>query len=286
MGCCKGISQCILLLTNSLIFVIAAGALGLSVYIFNDAVASSLTKVNFLSGLAIVSGVLMMFAILGCKTACNPPEKKCSKCLYLTILLVLFLVEFIAAGYVSNLGHAIEVAKQKVDAKVHIDAKVNKAAEDTLVFLHDQLEDLYRAESCKGGGADNSGSQYSKPFDFSTVHCKTKKASDAFVILFKDASIDSKQEFDAYSKCTQDTKFSIRSKDFTESFCGSESHILKIAHQYSRYLVWFPVTLAALTFLLLIATICVIAQKNNERRRVILVQRGEEPLRRVQMAGP
>jgi len=279
--CTKGSSQCVLLVTNTLIFIISGAALGVTIYIFLDAVAKSLTKVNLLTVVGVASIALMIFAILGCCAALTPPQKKCSKCCYLTILLVLFLAEFVAAGYVFNLGHALEVANDK---GFNVQGGVDKAAEDAVVFLHDQLESLYNDEHCQGGSAKGSA----LPLNFTKVTCNNQKVTDAFKTILQDPSITTKQELSSYNNCTTDTRMSSSGKpnDFTQAFCGSETHIVSLARKYSKYLVWFPVALAGLTFILLVSTICLIAQKNQQRHQQIRLQRGQEPLHRVQMAGP
>lgn len=272
--CRKGTSQCILLSTSTLIFLIAAAAMGVSIYIYLDAVAKSVTRVSLLTVIGSVSLALMSFAIMGCKAAVTPPQKKCSRCMYLTVLLVLFLAEFIAAGYVFNLGHALDVAKEKgFDIRGNVTTKVDKAAEDALTFLHDQLNDLYVDESCTGGAA--AGDKL--PIHFGEVSCKKKGAQDAFHELFKGAAIETQPALETYTNCTANPKFSKSNKDFTQSFCGSETHIVSLARKYARYLVWFPVALAGLTFILLVATICLIAAKNKERRQQIRMMDGREP---------
>lgn len=275
--CRKGTSQCILLSTSTLIFLIAAAAMGVSIWIYLDAVAKSVTRVSLLTVIGIVSLALMMFAVMGCKAAVTPPQKKCSRCMYLTVLLVLFLAEFIAAGYVFNLGHALDVAKEKgFDIRGNVTTKVDKAAEDALTFLHDQLNDLYIDESCTGGAA-RSIPGGTLPIHFNEVTCKKKGAQDAFHALFKGAAIETQLALETYTNCTADPKFSKSNKDFTQSFCGSEVHIVSLARKYARYLVWFPVALAGLTFILLVATICLIAAKNKERRQHIRLMDGREP---------
>lgn len=282
--CTKGTSQCVLLCTNALIFLVAAGALGVTIYIFFDAVGKSLTHVSLLTVIGIASIALMLFSILGCKAAATPPEKKCSKCMYLTILLVLFLAELVAAGYVFDLGNSLQVAKDK---GFDVRDKTDKAAENALVFLHDQLNDLYGEEQCQGGAAEGA----TVPFSFTQVHdCKTEAIDGAFLTIFKDAKIDSPALFAAYTNCTTDDRMTPGGgtpSEFTQSFCGSETHIVSLAHKYSQYLVWFPVALAILTFVLLVSTICLIAAAQKERRRQIRLLRGEDPFNsRVQMAGP
>lgn len=281
--CTKGTSQFVLLATNTLIFLVSAASLGVSVYIFYDAAAKSLSKVSLLTVVGIASLALMLFSIIGCKAAVTPPQKKCSKCLYLTILLFLFMAEFIAAGYVFNLGHALEAAKSK---GFNLKGDVDKAAENALVFLHNQIKELYDDEQCQGGGA--SGAQI--PFNFTAVKCKTKRVDDAFrAILQTDASITN-QTLASYTNCTTDAKFTpsgSKPTDFTQAFCGSEANIVTLAHRYSRYIVWFPVALAVLTMLLLISTICLMGQKNQRRQvDVRLLQTGQEYPHRVQLAGP
>merc|ERR1719313_2754166 len=191
----------------------------------------------------IASIVLMFFSCLGCKTALNPPYKKCSRCMYLSILMILFILEFVAAGYIFNLGHALEVAKEH---HYDVEGGVNKAAEDALVFLHNQLTEFYNDEKCTGG---ESIGYPTLPFNFTTVTCKRKK----------------------------DQRFTYNgsSATFTQTFCGSEEHIVSLAQKYSHYLVWFPVALAALTFILFVATLCVIA---NNRRQIREQQQQRAPL--------
>jgi len=275
--CTKGTSQCVLLVTNTLIFLCAAGALGVTIYIFNDVLAKSLSKVNLLTVVAIFSVALMLFAMLGCRTATSPPKKKCSKCIYLTLLLVLFLAEFVAAGYIFNISNALQVAK---DHHFDVKSNVDKAATQALHFLHDQLDELYNQESCKGGAA--TGTQ--TPFHFTKVVCKTQAVNVAFRALLTDPTVATPSDLDSYKKCTVDKAYTQPASAFTQAFCGSEANIVTLAHRYSRYLVWFPVVLAGLTFVLLISTICLMAQKNQ--RRQVLLNQGQQPINRVQMSGP
>jgi len=285
MGACgKGISQCILLTTNTLIFLIAAGSLGVSVYFFHDIAALAMTKFPLLVVVAIAAVVLMIFSCLGCKTALNAPQKRCSRCLYLSTLLVLFIAEFVAAGYIFNFGHALEVAKEH---RFDVRSAVHLASEDALVFLHNSLNDLYVAEKCAGGG------QFQKklPFNFTEVQCKTKSSTQAFHSLFHDSIISTAHELQRYENCTADPSFDtgilhIGTNNFTQAFCGSEAHIASLANQYAGYLVWFPVCLAALTLIHLVATICMMAQKTHRDRSVRTLRGAQEPLHRVQIASP
>jgi hypothetical protein len=277
--CSEGTSKCILLTSNTLIFLIAGASLGVTLYIFFDIAAKSLTKGSLLTVIAIVSVALMLFAMLGCKAALTPPSKKCSKCMYLTILLVFFLAEFVVAGYIFNLGHALDVAKDK---GFNVTSEVNKAAEDALVFLHDSLNDLYKDEQCKGGGATNNEKI---PFGFNAITCKTQKVDDAFKQIFQsNRVINETEDYDIYTNCTADPKFKKEgSADFTQAFCGSEAHIVSLATEYARYIKWFPVALAALTFVLLVATICLIAQRQQRSQRQVRLHQGDQ---RLQMANP
>lgn len=276
----KGFSRCILFTANTLIFLLAAGAMGVTGYIFSNVAAKAVTKMSLLTVVAIVSVALMLFALIGCKAAVTPPQRKCSKCCYLTILLVLFLAEFVAAGYIFNLDHALEKARDK---GFDIQGNATKAAEDAVVFLHDQLEDLYKDEGCTGGGADAS----KLPFGFTEVHCKTQAVDDAFRTILTAEKVTTDNQLQTYRKCTTDEKFtpSGSPSNFTQAFCGSESNIVSLAHKYTKYLVWFPVLLAGLTFILLVATLCLLAQKQQQLQRQIRVERGQEPLHRVQMGG-
>lgn len=275
----KGLSKCILWTTNTLIFLIAGGALGVSMYLFFDAVAKSLTKVSLLTVIGIVSVALMLFSMLGCKAASTPPEKKCSKCMYLTILLVLFLAEFVAAGYVFNLGHALQVAQDK---GFDVEGNVTQASENAVVFLHDQLESLYTDEKCTGGAA--TGTKI--PFNFTKVQCATQPVSDTFHTLLTAETVSTEEQQKTFTHCTTDAKFTpagSNPSDFTQAFCGSEANIVSLAHKYAQYLVWFPALLAGLTFILLVATICLIAQKQQERQRQIRMDGGRQAF---QMANP
>lgn len=261
--CVKGTSQGILLVVNTLIFIAAAGALSVSIWAFSSVVVKSLTQTSLLAVIVAVSTVLIFFSVLGCRTALAPPQKKCSKCAYLTILFVLFLAEWAAAGYVYNVGNALQVAK---DNHFNVQHGVDKAAEDALRFLHDQLNNMYTQEECQGGAATGAKT----PFNFSTVHCKTVAVDDAFITLFQDSTITN-TELGRYTNCTTDAAYTNATSTpspFTQSFCGSETHIASLAHKYSKYLMWFPVTLAGLTFILLVSTICLIAEKNQRRVRL------------------
>jgi len=267
--CVKGTSQGILLVVNTLIFIAAVGALSVSIWAFSSVLVKSLTKTSLLAVIVAISTVLIFFSVLGCRTALTPPTKKCSKCVYLTILFVLFLAEWAAAGYVYNVGNALQVAKDN-----HVDVKqgVDKAAAEALHFLHDQLQNMYTQEDCHGGAATSKIS----PFNFSTVSCKTEAVTEAFSTLFKDNTVTNADRV-KYANCTTDlafTKASSTPSPFTQSFCGSETHIASLAHKYAKYLLWFPVALAGLTFILLVSTICLIAEKNQRRVRLQHGQRG------------
>jgi hypothetical protein len=278
--CAQGTSQCVLLVTNTLIFLCAAGALGVTIYMFNNVLAKSLSKVNLLTIVGIFSVALMLFAMLGCRTATSPPKKKCSKCIYLTLLLVLFLGEFVAAGYIFNISNALQVAK---DHHFDVTSHVDEAATKALHFLHDQLDDLYNQESCRGGAA--TGTQ--TPFNFTKVVCETQSANDAFNTLLTDPTVATQSDFKSYKKCTVDKAYTQPASAFTQAFCGSQANIVTLAHRYSRYLVWFPVVLAGLTFILLVSTICLMAQKNQQhQRRQVQLNQGQQPINRVQMSGP
>lgn len=279
--CTAGCSKTILLFANTLIFIIAAGALGVVAYIFFDEVGKALTKVSLLTVVGIVSLSLMVFALLGCKAAVTPPQRKCSKCMYLTILLVLFLAEFAAAGVIFNVKNSLQVLK---DHHFDVESDVDKATVSTLHFLHDQLNDFYNDQNCSGGAASLNKSL---PLSFTAVQCPSKPAEDAFHAILQD-KIDTAKAYATYEKCYKDPAFTPAGKapsDFTQAFCGSEANIVSLAQKYDRYLVWFPVALAGLTLLLLIATICLIAQKDQDRRRRVRLQGGVQPIH-AQMAGP
>lgn len=261
--CVKGTSQSILLVVNTLIFIAAAGALSVSIWAFSSVLIKSLTKTSLLAAIVAVSTILIFFSVLGCRTALTPPQKKCHKCAYLTILFVLFLAEWAAAGYVYNVGNALQVAK---DNRFDVKQGVDKAAEDALHFLHDQLQSMYTQEECQGGAATGTIA----PLNFSTVHCKTEAVTDAFSTLFQDNHVTI-TEYVNYTNCTTDaafTKATSTPSPFTQSFCGSETHIASLAHKYAKYLMWFPVALAGLTFILLVSTIFLIAEKNQRRVRL------------------
>jgi len=281
-NCSRGVSQCILLTTNTLIFIIAAAGAGFTTYVFYDSAAKALTRMSLLTAVFVASLALMIFSCLGCRTASQAPRKKCSRCLYLSILLVLFIAEFAVAGYIFNLGHALDVAKDH-----HFDVKrgVNKAAEDALVFIHNQLSDLYVDEKCTGGAPN--ASYPNVPFNFTEVECKTDGATRAFHSLLQDNTIEDHVALLRYTNCTADENFKYdgSSSDFTKTFCGSEAHVVSLANRYAQYLVWFPVMLAALTFILLVATICMIADMTRrDRIRAQTLRGAQEPLQPVQIA--
>jgi len=266
MGACgKGISQCILLTTNTLIFLIAAGSLGASVYVFHDTAALAVMKFSLLMVLAIAAIVLMIFSCLGCKTALDAPQKSCSRCLYLLILFVLFIAELVAAGYIFKFDHALEVAKEH-----HFDVQsaVNSASEDALVFLHNSLNDLYVAEKCTGGVRTRE----KLPFHFTPVECKTESTTQAFHTLLQDSTMSTADELQRYENCANDPRFELK------AFCGSKAYILSLANLYAHYLAWFPVCLAALTFILFVATVCMMAQKTQRDRSVRTMRGAQEPL--------
>jgi len=303
MGACgKGVSQCILLTTNTLIFLIAVASLGASVFVFRDALASATTKLSVLRTLdfpaddlaklhdfvgsarsvlmvvAIAAIVLMIFSCLGCKTALNPPERRCSRWLYLSILLVLFIAECGAGCVMFNLIHALGVAKEhQLDGH----SAMNSASEDALVVLHNKLSDLYASEKCTGG----EQSRERLPFHFTKVECKTASSSQVFHFLFLDSVISTEEERKRYEQCTANPSFEVITEShelstttFNQAFCGSEAHIVSIADYYANILAWFPVCLAALTFILLVATICMMAQKTQHDQKGRTVRGAQEPL--------
>merc|ERR1719498_1846192 len=92
----------------------------------------------------------MGFSILGYKTALNPPGKnKRHRCMYLSLLLMLFFAEFFAARVIFNAGHTFQLAQTHHFA---VQSASDKAAKnDALVFLHDQLAELYDGAKCQGG---------------------------------------------------------------------------------------------------------------------------------------
>jgi hypothetical protein len=258
--CVAGVSQCVLLVSNTLIFLVAGGSLGVCIYLFHDEVASSLTNINILTLAAIISVPIMLFALLGCKTAHNPPVKKCSRCLYLSILLILFLAEFIIGGLVYNVSNSLQLAK---DHNFDIQGDANKAARTAVHFLHDQLDNFYDREDCQGGAANGT----SIPIGFEPILCKSSANVDTISAIFKNHVIRDSSALYMYTNCTSDpayTPVGEKPSDFTQAFCGSQSNIVSLAQKYSNYLMWFPIGLGVLTFLLLIATICIIGQKNKQ----------------------
>lgn len=261
LRCIAGVSEGVLFITNTLIFLAAAGSLGLCIYLFHDEVASSLTKVNLLTVAIILIVPMMLFAFLGCKTACNPPERKCSRCLYLTILLLLFLVEFAIGGLVYNVCNALQVAK---DNNFDIEGDTKQAARTVRNFIHDQLDDYYDSQDCHGGAAKSS----TFPIEFQKISCKSSASTDAMSAIFKMDVIDDEKAFHTYQACTTDSAFTPRGEkpsDFTQAFCSSQANIVKLAEKYSNYLLWIPVGLGILTLVLLISTMFVIGQKKRER---------------------
>jgi hypothetical protein len=261
LRCVASVSEGVLVVTNTLIFLIAAGSLGVCIYLFHDEVASSLTKVNLLTVVVVLTVPMMIFAFLGCRTALNPPARKCSRCLYLTILLLLFLVEFAIGGLVYNVCNALQVAK---DNHFDIEGDAQKAARTVRNFIHDQLDDYYDKQDCHGGAAKS----LTLPIEFQTISCKSSASTDAMKTILKDEVINDEQAFHTYQVCTMDSSYTPRGEkpsDFTQAFCGSQANIVKLAEKYSNYLLWVPVGLGILTLVLLIATMFVIGQKKRER---------------------
>jgi ABC-type multidrug transport system fused ATPase/permease subunit len=272
--CIAGVSQGVLLVSNTLLFLIAAGSLGLCIYLFHDEVASSLTKVSILTIAAIISVPMMLFAFLGCKTAYNPPEKRCSRCLYLTILMILFLAEFIIGGLVYNVSNALQVAK---DHNFDIQGDANKAARTVLHFLHDQLDEVYDKGHCQGGSANSS----QIPIEFEKISCNSASRSDAINTIFKHDVIRDTSKFYSYTNCTSDSAYTPsgeKPSDFTQAFCGSQANVASLAQKYSSYLMWFPIGLGILTLVLLIATVCIIGHKHRQR---VQMQGGRDGLNGV-----
>lgn len=263
----KDVSKFILLGASTLMFLIAAAGLGLSPYVYYNAAAKAVITTSLLMAVLILSVVLMSFSILGCKTALASDSKmkssiygrgtssvqfsELSTCTYLFLVLVLLIAEFFAAGVISNAGHALQLAKTH-----HFDVQsgLGKAAENTIVFLHDQLGELYDGSKCQGGQPWLASE--AKPFNFSQVECHNKAASQALNSLFQNASLSEEKEYATYKNCVADPAFKRSSKKFTQAFCGSEVRIVLLAGRYGRYLVWAPVCVAVLTFIVFVATIC------------------------------
>lgn len=278
-SCCLSLSKCTLLTTNTLLFFISAAALGVCVYIFSDGVGSALTNVNLLTIFAAASVALMVFSTCGCATALKPPHRKCTRCMYLTILLVLCLAEFSAAVLFSDLTKSLQIAKEhNFDVKDDVD----RAAVKTIHYLHDQLSDFYDQEHCNGGVANAT----KLPVGFSKVSCEKRAGNVVFDILFQDDAITDETGLLRYTNCVADPYYSDNANNsattFTQAFCSSESHIVSLTQKYARYLMWFPVFLGVLTLFLLVATICLIARKEqrpafravHDPRRVQLMMHG------------
>lgn len=256
-GAGKNVSKLILLGTSTLIFLIAGVGLGVSLYVYyHVAAAKAVTTTGLLRAVYILSVVLMGFSILGYKTALNPPGKnKRHRCMYVSLLLILFFAEFFAARVIFNAGHTFQLAQTHHFA---VQSASDKAAKnDALVFLHDQLAELYDGAKCQGGqpwSADGSS------VNFSQVECHNKAATQALNSLFGNASISEEKEYATYKNCTMDPAFKSSSQEFTLAFCGSEAHIVSLAVSYGCYLVWAPVCLAVLSFVLLSAMICIFCE--------------------------
>jgi hypothetical protein len=178
---------------------------------------------------------------------------------------VLFLAEFIVGGLVYNVCNALQVAK---DHNFDIQGDVGKASRSVRNFLHDQLDDFYDHQDCQGGAANSS----SIPIGFAKITCKSSSSVDVINAVFKDQVINDATALNTYNLCTLDTAYTPsgeKPSDFTEAFCGSQSNIVNLAQKYSNYLMWFPVGLGVLTLVLLIATICMISQKNRQRVEIL-----------------
>jgi hypothetical protein len=193
--------------------------------------------------------------------------------------MLLFIAEFIAAGLIFNVANSLEVAKEH---NFDVKSDVDKAAQSAVNFLYDELSDLYGQEGCTGGAALGE----KLPFNFSVVTCKSQPVTDAFHVLLQDPSVATQKELETYKNCTAMVMDGDKPSTFTQAFCGSGANILTLAQKYSRYLVFFPVALAGLTFILLVSTICLIAAAQKERQQQVRLQQGLQPLHRVQMAGP
>jgi hypothetical protein len=276
MGCCSGLSRCILLVSNTLVFLLGAGACAVSIYVFRDEVGKSLTRQNMLVVVGSASVIVMLFSLLGCRAAFSPPAKRCSRCIYLTLLLVLFFVEFITAGLIFNMRNSLEVAKEH---NFDITKSANKAAATSMHLLYLSLHDYYVHQGCHGGGANST----TIPIGFSKITCNGKGVNEAVAVIFANPEVVSETQLKGYETCRQNPDYTKeKPTEFTEAFCGSQENIASLAQKYEGYIMWFPIALAALTLLLLICMICVIADQRKRRRQELSDAR--EPFRRVQMA--
>jgi len=140
---------------------------------------------------------------------------------------------------------------------------LDEAAKDALVLLHDQLGQLYDGSKCRGGqpwlGAE------AKPSNFSQVECHDEAASAALSSLLQNASLDEGTKYASYENCTADPAFKRGSKQFTQAFCASEARIVSLAGRYGHYLVWVPVPLVVLSFIVFVATFCRIHNQKMKR---------------------
>jgi len=259
--CCVDVSKCIVILCNATLFFIAAATGAVSIFVYSGVIANFITKPSLLVYILVASGFVVLMSLIGCRVANSPPRRKCSRFVYLFLLLVVILAEFSAAALFSNLGNSLEVAK---DHHFDIESGLDSAAIEALTYLHDQIVDLYESGNCTGGEAN--GDKF--PIDFSKVHCGEFGVNEAFSVICKASKIINTNDFERFSNCSAHfTAPSVPPSGATQIFCSSEAHIVALAQKWTKYLTWCPAVLTVLTLLLFVATIVLISQSRLQQRR-------------------
>jgi len=260
----RGIAQSLLLFVNTWMFIGSTACLCSFMYVFQGHKTNAMKRMSLLMVVFIVSIVVMLMSVLGCMTAMNRSPKPVARVLYLLVLLSMFTGSIFAGKTIVEFGEGLQAENE-----LHTSARVNEAAERATMFLHNELNELYVTEKCTGGRPIGYPTL---PFNFSKVECGRPAATKSFIGLLKDSKIKTKAEFYRYENCTADPALALDTKRYTESreflktFCGSESHIVHLAKKYAHYLVWFPVCLAGLTFILLLATSYMMCQTEKKEK--------------------
>lgn len=263
--CCVDVSKCIVILCNTTLFCIAAAAGAVSICVYSGVISSYITKPSLLVYVLVASSFVAVMSLIGCRVANSPPRRKCSRFVYLFLLLVVIVAEFSAAALFSNLGNSLEVAK---DHHFDIEGGLDSAAIEALTYLHDQIVDLYENGNCTGGEAN--GDKF--PIAFSKVHCEKFSVNEAFSVICKANKITNTNDFERFSNCsTHYTAPSVPPSGATQIFCSSEAHIVAVAQKWTKYLTCCPVVLTVLTLLLFVATIVLISQSRLRQRQLQLV---------------
>mmetsp|Transcript_1104 Transcript_1104/g.2478 ORF Transcript_1104/g.2478 Transcript_1104/m.2478 type:complete len:288 (+) Transcript_1104:40-903(+) len=269
MPFCTDLSKAVLLVANTLIFLAAGAAVGISIYSYSDVLSDSLTWSGLLLYILIASASLMVVSVVGCCAAKAPPTRKWLLVIYLLVLLGMIAAQALAAVLIYNVNDVLGTLQ---DHNVDLSKSLSSAEKDAVTYLHDQVGSLYDQGHCTGGKDDGS----TAPITFTPVQCTKKSVNQAFDTIIQDRTIEDQDDADKYTACTENTLWTPKGSSpstATQVFCHARSHIAELAVKYMRPLEYCGIGLAALEALLLLATIFLICRKHRKRQAQLADQR-------------